>query len=168
MIDYSLLSSLPTADMIHLGSLTQNEAVHRLQHAAQLCLGGAKNLLDHDPTQAQLASKLIQDGLTLYDLALLRLKTIPEAQRPTISVTAREHIDSPTPWDVHHAEEIEQGAASAEEWLKASSRVPLWWQLVQTRYPYPLGEQRDAFEAGFLRRLQHRLLVAKYQAVVRT
>lgn len=168
MIDYTLLSHLPTADMIRLGSMPQAEAVLRLQHASRMCLDGAKSLLQHDPTQSETAIKLIQDGTALYDLALQRMKVIPEAQRPTVSITAHERVESPTPWDIHHAEEIEQGALSAENWLKAPARNPLWWQLVQTRYPYPAGERRDAFEAGFLRRLQHRLLTVKYQVVSKT
>lgn len=158
MIDYSLLSNLPTADMIRLGSMSQADAVLRLQCAAKMCLDGAKSLLLHDPTQTDIAAKLVQDGNELYDLALQRLKRVPEAQRPTVSMTAHEHVESPTPWDSHYAEEIEQGARSVEHWLNAAARNPLWWQLVLTRHPHPVGERRDAFEAGFLRRLQGRLL----------
>ncbi len=48
-------------------------------------------------------------------------------------------------------------------WLDRRVTHPLWLQLTQARQGYPEGGRRDAFEAGFLRHLQQRLIKAHYQ-----
>jgi hypothetical protein len=51
---------------------------------------------------------------------------------------------------------IEDGVRCAQTWLDGSS-LPLWWALVQSRKRHRLGDPQDAFEAGFLLRLQQTL-----------
>ncbi|WPN26751.1 LasR-specific antiactivator QslA [Pseudomonas marginalis] len=52
---------------------------------------------------------------------------------------------------------IERGVQCAQAWLDAPGDVPLWWELAQTRKTFPAGCCQDAFEAGFLLRIQQRL-----------
>ena len=52
---------------------------------------------------------------------------------------------------------IERGVQCAQAWLEATTDIPLWWELAQTRKTFPVGDCQDAFEAGFLLRIQQRL-----------
>jgi hypothetical protein len=48
---------------------------------------------------------------------------------------------------------IEGGVRCAETWLDGSS-LPLWWALAQNRKLHRPSDPQEAFEAGFLLRLQ--------------
>lgn len=65
--------------------------------------------------------------------------------------------DLVTPWGSEFAPMIERGVQCAEAWLETVDEVPLWWELAQARKTFPLGDYQDAFEAGFLLRIQQRL-----------
>ncbi|UII74369.1 LasR-specific antiactivator QslA [Pseudomonas extremorientalis] len=52
---------------------------------------------------------------------------------------------------------IESGVRCAQVWLNTPDDVPLWWELAQARKTCPAGDSQDAFEAGFLLRIQQRL-----------
>ncbi|CRM38039.1 hypothetical protein [Pseudomonas sp. 37 R 15] len=52
---------------------------------------------------------------------------------------------------------IERGVQCAQAWLDTPGEIPLWWALAQTRKTFPVGDCQDAFEAGFLLRIQQRL-----------
>jgi hypothetical protein len=52
---------------------------------------------------------------------------------------------------------IERGVQCAQAWLESADEIPLWWALAQTRKTFPVGDCQDAFEAGFLLRIQQRL-----------
>ncbi|MBV6754247.1 MULTISPECIES: LasR-specific antiactivator QslA [Pseudomonas] len=171
MIDRSLLSRLPIPALIKLATLSHDEAVDRLRHAARLCLDGARSLAFEDQQQKDLADKLIEDALTLYDLALQRRHPPPLSDSPAM-VHVNASTDSPsvppTPWDDQFAQEIASGTRCAERWLERQNTQPLWWQLTQARINHPEGDRRNAFEAGFLRRLQHHLIAAQHQHVRRS
>ncbi|WP_421555566.1 LasR-specific antiactivator QslA [Pseudomonas kitaguniensis] len=62
-----------------------------------------------------------------------------------------------TPWGNEFAPMIERGVRCAQAWLDAPDEIPLWWELAQTRKTFPAGDCQDAFEAGFLLRIQQRL-----------
>ncbi|WP_338495814.1 LasR-specific antiactivator QslA [Pseudomonas sp. WP18] len=62
-----------------------------------------------------------------------------------------------TPWGSEFAPMIKRGVQCAESWLETVDEVPLWWELAQARKTFPLGDCQDAFEAGFLLRIQQRL-----------
>ena len=62
-----------------------------------------------------------------------------------------------TPWGSEFLPMIELGVQCAQAWLEATTDIPLWWELVQTRKTFPVGDCQDAFEAGFLLRIQQRL-----------
>ena len=62
-----------------------------------------------------------------------------------------------TPWGSEFAPMIERGVQCAQAWLDTPGEIPLWWELVQTRKTFPVGDCQDAFEAGFLLRIQQRL-----------
>lgn len=62
-----------------------------------------------------------------------------------------------TPWGSEFASMIEQGVQAAQAWLDSSGETPLWWALAQVRKTLPVGDGQDAFEAGFLLRIQQRL-----------
>ncbi|MPQ69655.1 MULTISPECIES: LasR-specific antiactivator QslA [unclassified Pseudomonas] len=166
MIDRTLLSRLPTPTLIKLASLSPTEAVDHLRHAARLCLDGARTLAFQDDQQQKLADKLIKDAIVLYDMAILRQRDPPSpASTTTISLNACANASSqsPTPWDEQFAQEIASGGRCAGLWLDRRATQPLWWQLTQARRGYPEGDRRDAFEAGFLRHLQQRLITAQYR-----
>ena len=171
MIDRSLLSRLPIPALIKLATLSHDEAVDRLRHAARLCLDGARSLAFEDQQQKDLADKLIEDALALYDLALQRRHPPPLSDSPAM-VRVNASSDSPsvplTPWDDQFAQEIASGTRCAERWLERQNTQPLWWQLTQARINHPEGDRRNAFEAGFLRRLQHHLIASQRQHVRRS
>ena len=58
---------------------------------------------------------------------------------------------------------IEDGVRCAETWLVGSS-LPLWWVLAQNRKRHRSGDPREAFEAGFLLRLQQMLIMRRKAA----
>mgnify|MGYP003530447621 FL=1 len=75
-----------------------------------------------------------------------------------ISIPAADGYPSvQTPWGSEFASMIEQGVHCAHAWLESSSETPLWWALAQARKTFPVGDDQDAFEAGFLLRIQQRL-----------
>ncbi|MEE4156639.1 LasR-specific antiactivator QslA [Pseudomonas viridiflava] len=55
---------------------------------------------------------------------------------------------------------IKEGVRSAETWLEGSS-LPLWWALSQNRKRHRPGDPQEAFEAGFLLRLQQTLVMRR-------
>lgn len=136
MIDRSLLSRLPIPALIKLAALSHDEAVDRLRHAARLCLDGARSLAFEDQQQKDLADKLIEDALALYDLALQRRHPPPLSDSPAmVRINASTDAPSapPTPWDDQFAQEIASGTRCAERWLERQNTQPLWWQLTQAR-----------------------------------
>ncbi|WP_397458509.1 LasR-specific antiactivator QslA [Pseudomonas asplenii] len=166
MTERSLLSRLPTPTLIKLTSLSASEAVDHLRHAARLCLDGARTLDFENEQQQELANKLIKDAVALYDMAFLRQHyRHSQASSESVHLNASDN-DPPlplTPWDEQFALEIASGTRCAGQWLDRRSTQPLWWQLTQARQAYPEGGRRDAFEAGFLRHLQQRLIKAHYK-----
>ncbi|MDO7896329.1 LasR-specific antiactivator QslA [Pseudomonas citrulli] len=62
-----------------------------------------------------------------------------------------------TPWGNEFGPMIERGVQCAQAWLDAAGEIPLWWELAQIRKTLPVGDCQDAFEAGFLLRIQQRL-----------
>ncbi|WP_232289416.1 LasR-specific antiactivator QslA [Pseudomonas synxantha] len=62
-----------------------------------------------------------------------------------------------TPWGSEYAPMIDRGVQCAQAWLNTPGDVPLWWELAQARKTFPAGDSQDAFEAGFLLRVQQRL-----------
>ncbi|KOG03158.1 Uncharacterized protein ABJ98_1118 [Pseudomonas syringae pv. aceris] len=55
---------------------------------------------------------------------------------------------------------IQDGVRCAETWLDGSP-LPLWWALAQNRKRHRLGDSQDAFEAGFLLRLQQTITMLR-------
>lgn len=158
MIERSLLCCLPA----HL--LNSSEAVDHLRNIACLFLDGVHTLTFQGDQQQVLANKLIKDAIALYDMAILRQQHILScACAPSTSANGSIN-DSPLPLrDEQFAQEIASGARCANLWLDRRTTHPLWWQLAQARRDYPEGDQRDAFEIGFLRHLQQHLIRARYQ-----
>lgn len=66
-----------------------------------------------------------------------------------------------TPWGNEFASMIERGVQCAQAWLDTPGEIPLWWALAQTRKTFAVGDRQDAFEAGFLLRIQQRLNCAE-------
>ncbi|WP_426221123.1 LasR-specific antiactivator QslA [Pseudomonas sp. DWRC2-2] len=58
---------------------------------------------------------------------------------------------------------IEDSVRCAQAWLDGSS-LPLWWALAQNRKRLRPGDSREAFEAGFLLRLQQTLIMRREAA----
>ncbi|NWB28543.1 LasR-specific antiactivator QslA [Pseudomonas gingeri] len=156
MIDRSLLSRLPPPDLIRLASLHPSEAAAHFRVAARFCLDGARCVAFRDQEQERLAHRLIADAIALYTLAFQRFDSPPP--RPiTIPATRRAANDAnegPTPWDTHFARELADGAREAERWLNGHGTSPLWTELARRRRLYLKEQGREAFEAGFLRRIQ--------------
>ncbi|WP_273819296.1 LasR-specific antiactivator QslA [Pseudomonas asplenii] len=156
MIDRSLLSRLPPSDLIRLASLNPLEAAAHFRVAARFCLDGARCVAFRDSEQERLAHRLIADGIALYTLALQRLES-PQPRALHIPATRRAANDThepPTPWDSHYARQLAEGAREAERWLQQADGSPLWAELARRRRLYLTQTGRDAFEAGFLRRIQ--------------
>ncbi|NWB09106.1 hypothetical protein HX862_14430 [Pseudomonas sp. D5002] len=61
-----------------------------------------------------------------------------------------------TPWGNEFAPMIDR-VQYTQAWLDTPGETPLWWALAQTRKTFPVGDCQDAFEAGFLLRIQQRL-----------
>lgn len=158
MTERSLLYCLPA------GVLNPSEAVDHLRNIARLFLEGVHTLAFQGDQPQALANKLIKDAIALYDMAILRQQHILSyACTPTISANGSIN-DSPLPFrDEQFAQEIASGARCAKLWLDRRTTRPLWWQLAEARRDYPEGNQRDAFEIGFLRHLQQQLIRTRYQ-----
>ncbi|NWE71137.1 hypothetical protein HX857_20770 [Pseudomonas gingeri] len=167
MIDRLLLSRFPTPPPIQLASLSPTEAVDHLRHAAHLCLDGARTLAFQNDQQQELGNKLILDAIAFYDTALLRQRH-PPSLASTAAIRFNACADplpgSPTPWEKQFAHEIASGARCAGRWVERQTTQPLWWELIKARRDYPEGDRREAFEAGFLRYLQQRLIAAQYRS----
>ncbi|QQD30263.1 hypothetical protein ICJ33_24400 [Pseudomonas simiae] len=65
-----------------------------------------------------------------------------------------------TPWGDKYAPVIKDGVRCAETWLEGSS-LPLWWALSHNRKCHRPGDYQEAFEAGFLLRLQQTLIIRR-------
>ncbi|MHC8290424.1 LasR-specific antiactivator QslA [Pseudomonas sp. XS1P51] len=68
-----------------------------------------------------------------------------------------------TPWGNEFRSVIEDGVRCAQTWLDGSS-LPLWWALAQSRKRHRPGDYLEAFEAGFLLRLQQTLIMRREAA----
>ena len=108
----------------------------------------------------------------LFDKAFRYLTGIP-AQRvhqqigEYFSVPSAEDCPAiKTPWGDEFAPAIEDGVCCAETWLGSSS-LPLWWTLSQNRKRHRPGDFQEAFEVGFLLRLQQTLLNLREAAASR-
>ncbi|MGY2223930.1 LasR-specific antiactivator QslA [Pseudomonas gingeri] len=167
MIDCPLLSRLATPALIKFAILDTSEAVGHLRRAAHLCLDGARTLAFQNDQQQELGNKLILDAIAFYDTALLR-----QRHPPSLASTAATRFNAcadplpgiPTPWEKQFAQEIASGARCAGRWIERQTTQPLWWELIKARRDYPEGDRREAFEAGFLRYLQQRLIAAQYRS----
>ncbi|CAH0267721.1 LasR-specific antiactivator QslA [Pseudomonas sp. Bi130] len=164
MIDHSLLSSLPKPKTIDTSSLSQEEAALTLRRSASFRLNGAQSLILHATGQEDLAVELLDDAAVLYDMALQRLLGRPPERarrkhKEYYSIPAADGRPGiQTPWGSDYAPMIEDGVRCAEEWLEDSSSLPLWWALSHHRKRHWAGDCQDSFEAGFLLRLQQRLV----------
>ena len=169
MFDLSLLISLPKPSTIDTASLTPEDAAIKLRQAATLRLNGAQSILLHFPQDVELAVELLDDAAVLFDKAFRYLTGMP-AQR--VHQQIGEYISVPsadgcpgirTPWGNEFGPMIEDGVRCAETWLDGSS-LPLWWALAQNRKRHRLGDPQEAFEAGFLLRLQQALVMGREAA----
>ncbi|KJZ49015.1 hypothetical protein LOY55_03660 [Pseudomonas sp. B21-040] len=163
MFDLSLLIGLPKPNTIDTASLTPEDAAVKLRQAATLRLNGAQSILLHFPQDVELAVELLDDAAVLFDKAFRYLTGIP-AQR--VHQQIGEYVSVPsaegspaiqTPWGDEFAPAIKDGVRCAETWLEGSS-LPLWWALSQNRKRHRPGDFQEAFEAGFLLRLQQTLI----------
>ena len=169
MFDLSLLISLPKPSTIDTASLTPEDAAIKLRQAATLRLNGAQSILLHFPQDVELAVELLDDAAVLFDKAFRYLTGIP-AQR--VHQQIGEYFSVPsvegcpgirTPWGNEFGPMIEDGVRCAETWLDGSS-LPLWWALAQSRKRHRPGDSQEAFEAGFLLRLQQTLIMRREAA----
>ena len=169
MFDLSLLISLPKPSTIDTASLTPEDAAIKLRQAATLRLNGAQSILLHFPQDVELAVELLDDAAVLFDKAFRYLTGMP-AQR--VHQQIGEYFSVPsadgcpgirTPWGNEFGPMIEDGVRCAETWLDGSS-LPLWWALAQNRKRHRPGDPQEAFEAGFLLRLQQALVMGREAA----
>ncbi|HEX8595945.1 MAG TPA: LasR-specific antiactivator QslA [Pseudomonas sp.] len=172
MFDLSWLTSLPKPSTIDTALLTPEDAAVKLRQAATLRLNGAQSILLHFPQDVELAVELLDDAAVLFDQAFRYLTGIP-AQRvhqqfgEYVSVPSSEGSPAiQTPWGDEFAPVINDGVRCAETWLDGSS-LPLWWTLSQNRKRHRPGDPQEAFEAGFLLRLQQTLLSLREAAASR-
>ena len=166
MFDLSLLISLPKPNTIDTASLTTEDAAIKLRQAATLRLNGAQSILLHFPQDVELAVELLDDAAVLFDKAFRCLTGIP-AQRVHQQIDEYFSVPSAegcpgirTPWGNEFGPMIEDGVRCAETWLEGSS-LPLWWTLAQNRKRHRPGDPQEAFEAGFLLRLQQTLIMRR-------
>ena len=105
----------------------------------------------------------------LFDKAFRYLSGIP-AQR--VHQQIGEYFSVPsaegypgirTPWGNEFGPIIEDGVRCAQTWLGGLS-LPLWWALTQNRKRHRPGDPQEAFEAGFLLRLQQTLIMRREAA----
>lgn len=110
--------------------------------------------------------ELSDDAAVLFDKAFRCLSGIP-AQR--VHHQVGEYVTVPsaegcpglrTPWGTEFRSMIEDGVWCAETWGGGSS-LPLWWALAQNRKHHRPGDLQEAFEAGFLLRLQQTLIMRR-------
>ncbi|QXI07015.1 hypothetical protein HU718_004790 [Pseudomonas tensinigenes] len=169
MFDLSLLISLPKPNTIDTASLPPEDAAIKLRQAATLRLNGAQSILLHFPQDVELAVELLDDAAVLFDKAFRYLTGMP-AQR--VHQQIGEYFSVPsadgcpgirTPWGNEFGPMIEDGVRCAETWLDGSS-LPLWWALAQSRKRHRPGDPQEAFEAGFLLRLQQALVTGRKDA----
>ena len=172
MFDLSLLIGLPKPNTIDTASLTPEDAAIKLRQAATLRLNGAQSILLHFPQDVELAVELLDDAAVLYDKAFRYLTGIP-AQRVHQQIHQYFSVPSAdgrpaikTPWGDEVAPSIKDGVRCAETWLDGSS-LPLWWALAQNRKRHRPGDFQEAFEAGFLLRLQQTLINLREAAAPR-
>ena len=164
MFDLSLLANLPKPNTIDTASLTPEDAAIKLRQAATLRLNGAQSILLHFPQEVELAVELLDDAAVLFDKAFRYLSGIP-AQRVHQHIGEYYSVPSAegcpgirTPWGNQFGSMIEDGVRCAQTWLDGSS-LPLWWALAQNRKRHRPGDPQEAFEAGFLLRLQQTLIM---------
>ncbi|AZE46519.1 hypothetical protein C4K04_0824 [Pseudomonas chlororaphis] len=169
MFELSLLISLPKPNRIDTASLTPEDAAIKLRQAATLRLNGAQSILLHFPQDVELAVELLDDAAVLFDKAFRYLSGIP-AQRVHQQISEYYSVPSAegcpgirTPWGNEFGPMIEDGVRCAQAWLDGSS-LPLWWALAQNRKRHRPGDSREAFEAGFLLRLQQTLIMRREAA----
>jgi hypothetical protein len=164
MFDFSLLIGLPKPSSVDTASLSPEDAAIKLRQAATLRLNGAQSILLHFLQDVELAVELLDDAAVLFDKAFRYLSGIP-AQR--VHQQIGDYVSVPsaegwpgirTLWGNEFRPMIEDGVRCAESWLNGSS-LPLWWALAQNRKHHPPGDPREAFEAGFLLRLQQALIM---------
>ncbi|KNH26668.1 hypothetical protein ACS77_15425 [Pseudomonas syringae] len=172
MFELSLLIGLPKPNTIDTATLTPADAAIKLRQAATLRLNGAQSVLLHFPQDVELAVELLDDAAVLFDKAFRFLTGIP-AQR--VHQPIGEYVSVPTaegspaiqtPWGDEFAPAIKDGVRCAESWLEGAS-LPLWWALAQNRKRHRPGNFQEAFEAGFLLRLQQTLLNLRAAAASR-
>lgn len=162
MHDYSLFFDLPKPHAIEVEGLPLHEAAAKLRLAACLRLNGAQNILLHTGEHHELIAELLDDAAVLYDKTFRMLTGIPPvgvslADEEAASVPAAEGCPGiRTPWSKKFSPVIKDGVRCAEEWL-ADSPLPLWWALTQGRKRHLAGDSQDAFETGFLLRVQQAL-----------
>jgi hypothetical protein len=111
-----------------------------------------------------LAVELLDDAAVLFDKAFRYLSGIP-AQLVHQPITEYYAVPSPEgcpgirmPLGSEFCPMIEDGVRCAEAWLDGSS-LPLWWAMAQNRKRHRPGDPQEAFEAGFLLRLQQTLIM---------
>lgn len=116
------------------------------------------SLLDF-PRDVEQAVELLDDAAVLFDNPFRYLSGIP-AQRDhqqigmNVSVPSAEGFPGiRTPWGNEFRPMIEYSVRCAEPWLGVSS-LPLWWALAQNRKHLLPNDPQEAFEIGFLLRLQ--------------
>ncbi len=169
MFDLSLLIDLPKPNTIDTESLSPEDAAVKLRQAAILRLNGAQSILLHYPQDVELAVELLDDAAVLFDMAFRCLSGIP-AQRAHQQVGEYYSVPSAdgypgirTPWSSEFGPMIDDGVRCAMTWLDGSS-LPLWWALMQNRKRHRPGDHQEAFEAGFLLRLQQTLMMVRETA----
>ncbi|UUT13513.1 LasR-specific antiactivator QslA [Pseudomonas zeae] len=166
MFELSLLIGLPKPNSIDPASLTTEDATIKLRQAATLRLNRAQSILPHFPQDVELAVVLLDDAAELFDKAFRYLSGIP-AQR--VHQQIGEYVSVPsaegcagirTLWNDEFRPMIEEGVRCGETWLDGSS-LPLWWVLAQNGKHHHPGDPQEAFEAGFLLRLQQTLIMRR-------
>jgi hypothetical protein len=173
MFELLLLISLPKPNTIDTASLTPEDAAIKLRQAATLRLNGAQSILLHFPQDVELAVELLDDAAVLFDKAFQYLTGIP-SQRVHQPIGEYYSVPSTegcpgirTPWGNEFGPMIEDGVRCAQTWLDGSS-LPLWWALAQNRKRHRPGDPQDAFEAGFLLRLQQTLIMRREAATAQS
>lgn len=116
------------------------------------------------PQDIELAVELLDDAAVLIDKAFRYLTETP-AQRVHQQIGEYFSIPSAegypgirTPWANEFGPMIEDGVRCAEIWLEGSS-LPLSWSLAQNRKRHRPRDPQEAFEEGFLLRLQQTLIM---------
>lgn len=115
-------------------------------------------------TLAGLTNRRAADAAVLFDKAFRYLTDMP-TQRVHQQICECFSVPSAdgcpgirAPWGNEFGPMIEGCVRCAETWLDGSS-LPLWWALAQNRKRHHPGDPQEAFEAGFLLRLQQTLIM---------